>query len=113
MRVVSFRNDSAGTDEVWSGTGVRAGLARATGIRIGELVDLELDCVHEVPGAGAWLKVPLGKLDTERMVPLDPETVALIDRIVEHRSPGRPVRNTRTGRGNGAPRSGRSVRRFR
>jgi len=73
-------------------------LARATGIRIGELVDLELDCVHEVPGAGAWLKVPLGKLDTERMVPLDPETVALIDRIVEHRSPGRPVRNTRTGR---------------
>ena len=57
-------------------------------MRIGELIDLELDCVHEVPGAGAWLKVPLGKLDTERMVPLDPETVELIDRIVEHRSPG-------------------------
>ena len=54
--------------------------------------------MHEVPGAGAWLKVPLGKLDTERMVPLDPETVELIDRIVQHRSPGRPVRNTRTGR---------------
>ena len=44
-------------------------LLRATGMRIGELIDLELDCVHEVPGAGAWLKVPLGKLDTERMVP--------------------------------------------
>ena len=73
-------------------------LARATGVRIGELIDLELDCVHEVPGAGAWLKVPLGKLDTERMVPLDPETLELIDRIVEHRSPGRPVPNTRTGR---------------
>ena len=73
-------------------------LARATGVRIGELIDLELDCVHEVPGAGAWLKVPLGKLDTERMVPLDPETVELIDRIVQHRFPGRPVRNTRTGR---------------
>ncbi len=73
-------------------------LARATGLRIGELVDLELDCVHEVPGAGAWLKVPLGKLDTERMVPLDPETVDLVDRITEHRSPGRPMRNTRTGR---------------
>ena len=38
-------------------------LARATGLRIGELVDLELDCVHEIPGQGAWLKVPLGKLD--------------------------------------------------
>jgi hypothetical protein len=36
-------------------------LLRATGMRIGELLDLELDCVHEVPGAGAWLKVPLGK----------------------------------------------------
>jgi integrase len=30
-------------------------LLRATGMRIGELTLLELDCVHEVPGAGAWL----------------------------------------------------------
>jgi integrase len=73
-------------------------LARATGIRIGELLDLELDCVHEVPGEGAWLKVPLGKLATERMVPLDDNTVALIDRIVEFRSPGRPLRHPRTGK---------------
>ena len=76
----------------------RAAAGPGDRLRIGELIDLELDCVHEVPGAGAWLKVPLGKLDTERMVPLDPETVELIDRIVEHRSPGRPVPNTRTGR---------------
>ena len=73
-------------------------LARATGLRIGELVDLELDCVHEVPDAGAWLKVPLGKLATERMVPLDEETLALVDRIVEVRSPGRPIRDPRSGR---------------
>lgn len=73
-------------------------LQRATGLRIGELVDLELDCVHEVPGQGAWLKVPLGKLNTERMVPLDEETVALIDRIVAHRSPGRPLPHPRTAR---------------
>jgi integrase len=73
-------------------------LQRACGLRIGELVDLELDCVHEVPGQGAWLKVPLGKLATERMVPLDDETVALIDRIVAHRSPGRPLRHPRHGR---------------
>ena len=73
-------------------------LARATGVRIGELCDLELDCVHEVPGQGAWLKVPLGKIATERMVPIDDETVSLIDRIVEHRSPGRPLRHPRTGR---------------
>lgn len=73
-------------------------LQRACGMRIGELVDLELDCVHEVPGQGAWLKVPLGKLDTERMVPLDDETVALVDRIVAHRSPGRALRHPRHGR---------------
>lgn len=73
-------------------------LLRATGMRIGELIDLELDCVHEVPGAGAWLKVPLGKLDTERMVPIDPETLELLDRITEHRSPGQPLRHPRTGK---------------
>jgi integrase len=42
--------------------------------------------------------VPLGKLNTERMVPLDEETVALIDRIVAHRSPGRPLPHPHTAR---------------
>ncbi|MDQ4096319.1 MAG: site-specific integrase [Actinomycetota bacterium] len=73
-------------------------LQRACGLRIGELLDLELDCVHEVWGNGAWLKVPLGKLDRERMVPLDDETVALIDRIVATRSDGRPLPHPRRGR---------------
>ena len=73
-------------------------LQRSCGLRIGELLDLELDCLHELPGNGAWLKVPLGKLDTERMVPLDDETVALVDRIVATRSEGRPIPHPRTGR---------------
>ena len=73
-------------------------LLRATGMRIGELTDLELDCVHEVPGSGAWLKIPLGKLLTERMVPIDEETTELVDRIVAHRSAGRPLRHPRTGK---------------
>ena len=73
-------------------------LARAVGLRIGELLDLELDCVHEIAGHGSWLKVPLGKLDTERMVPLDDETVALIDRIATTRSTGKPLPHPRTGR---------------
>ena len=72
-------------------------LARSVGLRIGELLDLELDCVHEIGGHGAWLKVLLGKLDTERMVPLDDETVALIDRITATRSTGRPLPHPRTG----------------
>jgi integrase len=72
-------------------------LARATGLRIGELRDLELDCVHELAGHGAWLKVPLGKLASERMVPLDDPAVALVDRIAGHRTPGRPLPHPRTG----------------
>ena len=73
-------------------------LARSVGLRIGELLDLELDCVHQIPGHGAWLKVPLGKLDTERMVPLDDETVALVDRITTTRTPGRALVHPRTRR---------------
>ncbi len=73
-------------------------LQRACGLRIGELLDLELDCVHDIPGQGSWLKVPLGKLDTERMVPLDEETLTLLNRIAATRSPGRPIRHPRTGR---------------
>ena len=47
------------------------------------------------PGTAAWLKVPLGKLDTERMVPLDDETLALIDHITAIRSTGRPMPHPR------------------
>ncbi len=73
-------------------------LARATGLRIGELLDLELDCIHEIPSNGSWLKVPLGKLDTERMVPLEDDTVSIIDRIVATRSCGRALTHPRTGK---------------
>ena len=36
-------------------------LLRATGMRIGELLDLELDCVHEVPGAGSLAEGATGQ----------------------------------------------------
>jgi integrase len=70
-------------------------LQRCCGLRIGELLDLELDCVHELPGHGHWLKVPLGKLDTERMVPIDIEILTLIDRVTEIRCHGRPLPHPR------------------
>jgi integrase len=73
-------------------------LQRACGLRIGELLDLELDAVIDIPASGSWLKVPLGKLDTERMVPIDDDVLALIDRITATRSPGRPIPHPRTGR---------------
>ena len=70
-------------------------LQRACGLRIGELLDLELDCVHDLPEHGSWLKVPLGKLDTERMIPIDTEIGDLIDQIIDLRSPGRGMPHPR------------------
>jgi integrase len=70
-------------------------LQRACGLRIGELLDLELDCVHEVREHGNWLKIPLGKLDTERMVPIDSEILDLVDHIIAIRSHGRPMPHPR------------------
>ncbi|ADU00716.1 tyrosine-type recombinase/integrase [Mycolicibacterium gilvum] len=70
---------------------------RACGLRIGELLDLELDCIHEIPGQGSWLKVPLGKLNSERMIPVNDEVLTLVDRITTTRSSGRPMIHPRTG----------------
>ena len=67
-------------------------LTRATGIRIGECIHLPIDCVRHI-GPDQWaLHVPLGKLHTERLVPLDSQGLHLIERILELRalsSPGR------------------------
>jgi site-specific recombinase XerD len=52
---------------------------RYAGLRIGELLDLELDAIVDYGPAGTWLRVPLGKLKTERSVPLDASTVAALD----------------------------------
>lgn len=70
-------------------------LQRSCGLRIGELLDLELDCVHEIPDGGSWLKVPLGKMDTERMIPIDADILALVDHITCLRDHGRPLPHPR------------------
>jgi site-specific recombinase XerD len=51
-------------------------LAR-TGMRAGELADLEADAVVQI-GAAHWLRIPLGKLRNDRYVPLHPELVELL-----------------------------------
>jgi site-specific recombinase XerD len=56
-------------------------LMRYTGLRIGELVSLERNCVHTDHKGNRFLKVPLGKLDNERFVPLDDTTLQLITKI--------------------------------
>ena len=61
-------------------------LTRLTGIRIGECTHLPLDCLHHV-GPEQWaLHVPLGKMHTERLVPLDTEGPRLVHRILEIRT---------------------------
>src|SRR5882672_130707 len=57
-------------------------LTRATGMRIGECIDLPLDCLQQV-GPEQWaLHVPLGKLHNERLVPADPEIRRIVERIL-------------------------------
>ena len=51
-------------------------LAR-TGMRAGELADLEADAVVLI-GSAHWLRIPLGKLRNDRYVPLHPELVTLL-----------------------------------
>lgn len=61
-------------------------LLRHTGMRIGECVDLSYDCLHTI-GPNQWaIHVPLGKLKTERMVPVDAFVRDLIHRLRFFRS---------------------------
>jgi integrase len=61
-------------------------LLRHTGMRIGEAVDLSFDCLH-TGGPEHWIiHVPLGKLKSERLVPVDAFTRDLVQRLRFFRS---------------------------
>ncbi len=61
-------------------------LLRLTGMRIGECLDLSLDCLRQM-GPDVWaLHIPLGKLHTERMFPADPAIRLTVARILALRS---------------------------
>jgi len=61
-------------------------LLRHTGMRIGECADLSFDCLRLV-GPDSWaIHVPLGKLKTERLVPVDSFVRRLVDRLRISRS---------------------------
>jgi site-specific recombinase XerD len=49
-----------------------------TGLRVGEFTTLTADAVMLI-GAAHWLHVPVGKLRTDRYLPLHPQLVTLID----------------------------------
>jgi integrase len=61
-------------------------LAR-TGLRRGEFLDLKIDSVVQI-GAAYWLHVPLGKLRTDRYIPLHPQLKELLDEWVCRRPAG-------------------------
>jgi integrase len=56
-------------------------LLRHTGMRIGECADLSINCLRPL-GSDQWvIHVPLGKLKTERWVPVDSFVCQVIDRL--------------------------------
>jgi integrase len=59
-------------------------LAR-TGLRRGEFVDLTIDAVVRI-GSAYWLRVPVGKLHSDRYIPLHPQLKALLDDWLSRRS---------------------------
>ena len=61
-------------------------LVRHTGMRLGECADLAFDCLRQ-PAPGQWaLHVPLGKLHTERLVPVDESVCQIVHRLRFFRS---------------------------
>ena len=73
-------------------------VARRTGLRIGELCRLEVDCLTENPDGRFSLRVPLGKLHSEREIPVDERTAALIKTIRALRHDRPTTTDPRTGR---------------
>lgn len=72
---------------------------RNTGLRIDELRTLPLNCVQNDHLGNRDLKVPLGKLNNERLVPIDDETYDLIEQIKMRDPQPRKwlIQNPRTG----------------
>lgn len=56
-------------------------LMRRTGLRLGELRALPYHCVHTDQLGNTFVKVPLGKLNSERLVPLDRATIRVLNRL--------------------------------
>jgi site-specific recombinase XerD len=56
-------------------------LARWTGLRAGELTRLDRHCLIREPAQRYAIRVPLGKLHNERVIPVDTQTARLVELI--------------------------------
>ena len=73
-------------------------LLRATGLRCQELLDLKVDALRKYSGDSWALHVPLGKLHSERVIPLDAATVKIFEEICELRKGAPAVMDPETGK---------------
>lgn len=65
-------------------------LLRLTGLRISELINLSPDCTVTTARNETFLKVPLGKMNNERLVPLCQEAIDIIGKLKSSRNlPGK------------------------
>ena len=54
-----------------------------TGMRVGELCDLEADATVKI-GDTHWLRIPVGKLHNDRYIPLHPQLVDMLEEWSKH-----------------------------
>jgi integrase len=72
-------------------------ILRGTGLRIGELLDLELTQLVNYQKNGFWLQVPLGKLNSQRTVPIDGLALSALEDWIAHRQSCRALPAPRDG----------------
>ena len=73
-------------------------LARFTGVRRGELMALPRECVIRDSEDQACLRIPLGKLRNERVIPIDQQALELVEAIRKECADRPAWRNPETGR---------------
>ena len=88
-RALSLQEDSSLQQELRQTDTLHANallLTRAIGMRIGECVNLPLDCLREI-GMDQWaVHIPIGKMHSERLVPADSEVRRIVARILTLRA---------------------------
>lgn len=91
----ALMNAVAGLDDVFARVAIT--VLRHTGIRIGELLDLEIGHLVDFGPNGTWLRVPLGKLHNERAVPVDDHALEALDEWLGQRQMQRARPHARDG----------------
>jgi site-specific recombinase XerD len=71
---------------------------RSTGLRVQEFLDLQVDSLRRLPGDEWALHVPIGKLHSERVIPVDASTAGLFQEMLRLRGSPPPIPHPQSGR---------------